>query len=302
MTEQMGPRQLSWERERMLEALDAYRRGLCEPPVIRKWSAALAAGETRASVSGEYEDSGGSDGLTDATAMTFVISTDEVDHHGDIISARGWQLDTYKNNPVFMWAHDYARPVIGRAVEVWSEPHSLMARMEFAPTNFAREIAGLYQAGYQRGVSVGFKPLRFEERRHSKTGALLGLKFLEQELLETSAVPVPANRSALRRALAQAPISREYLQRNSAGLGGAVHHQDEGRRDDGRQDDEAQTSSLQLVWPELSARLDDLEKLAGELAGMSRQVARHGADGADPSGGSATLMQLLQALRWEPHG
>ena len=191
MTEQMGPRQLSWERERMLEALDAYRRGLCEPPVIRKWSAAPAAGETRANVTGEYEDSGGSDGLTDATAMTFVISTDEVDHHGDIISARGWQLDTYKNNPVFMWAHDYARPVIGRAVEVWSEPHSLMARMEFAPTNFAREIAGLYQAGYQRGVSVGFKPLRFEERRHSKTGALLGLRFLEQELLETSAVPVP---------------------------------------------------------------------------------------------------------------
>ena len=302
MTEQMGARQLSWERERMLEALDAYRRGLCEPPIIRKWSAGPGAGEACASVTGEYEDSGGSDGLTDATAMTFVISTDEVDHHGDIISALGWQLDTYKNNPVFMWAHDYARPVIGRAAEVWSEPHSLMARMEFAPTNFAREIAGLYQAGYQRGVSVGFKPLRFEERRHSKTGALLGLRFLEQELLETSAVPVPANRSALRRALAQAPIFREYLQRNSAGLGGAVHHQNDRRRDDGRQDDEAQTSSLQLVWPELSARLDDLEKLAGELAGMSRQVARHGADDADPAGGSATLMQLLQALRWEPQG
>ena len=174
MTEQMGTRQLSWERERMLEALDAYRRGLCEPPIIRKWSAGPGAGEACASVTGEYEDSGGSEGLTDATAMTFVISTDEVDHHGDIISALGWQLDTYKNNPVFMWAHDYARPVIGRAAEVWSEPHSLMARMEFAPTNFAREIAGLYQAGYQRGVSVGFKPLRFEERRHSKTGALLG--------------------------------------------------------------------------------------------------------------------------------
>ena len=171
-----------------------------------------------------------------------------------------------------------------------------MARMEFAPTNFAREIASLYKAGYQRGVSVGFKPLRFEERRHEKTGALLGLRFLEQELLETSAVPVPANRSALRRALAQAPISRDYLQRNCAGLGDAIHLQN-----DGCQDDEAGASSLQLVWPELSARLDDLEKLAGELAEMSRQVARHGADDAGQVGGSATLRQLLEALRWEPN-
>ena len=45
--------------------------------------------------------------------MTFVISTDEVDRHGGVIQAQGWQLDAYLNNPVFLWAHDYSRPVIG---------------------------------------------------------------------------------------------------------------------------------------------------------------------------------------------
>ena len=75
MTEQMGLTQFSWERERMLEALDAYRRGLCEPPIIPKWTAAPGAGEAPANIPGEYEKSGGSDGLPDATAMTFVIST-----------------------------------------------------------------------------------------------------------------------------------------------------------------------------------------------------------------------------------
>ena len=58
-------------------------------------------------------------------------------------------------------------------------------------------MEGLYRQGYQQGVSVGFRPLRFEERRDARTGAFLGIRFLEQELLEISAVPVPANRSAL---------------------------------------------------------------------------------------------------------
>ena len=73
--------------------------------------------------------------------------------------------------------------------------------MKFAPTDFAQKVAVLYRTGFQKGVSVGFKPLRYEERRHEKTGASL-----EQELLETSAVPVPANRNALTRALEQAPL------------------------------------------------------------------------------------------------
>lgn len=96
-------------------------------------------------------------------------------------------------------AHDYRRPAIGRAVALWIEPHRLMARMEFAPSAFAQEVAALYAAGFQWGVSVGFRPIRCEERRDPGTGLGIGLRYLEQELLEVSAVPVPANRSALRR-------------------------------------------------------------------------------------------------------
>ena len=134
-----------------------------------------------------------------AAPVTFVLSTDEVDRHGDVVSADGWVLDAYRRNPVLLWAHDYRRPAIGRAVGLWTEPRRLMARMEFAPTGFAQEVAALYRTGFQWGVSVGFKPLRFEERRDEKTGAFLGVRFLQQELLEVSAVPVPANRNALRR-------------------------------------------------------------------------------------------------------
>ena len=131
--------------------------------------------------------------------VTFVLSTDDVDRHGDVVSADGWRLEAYLQNPVLLWAHDYRHPAIGRAVSVWTEPHRLLAKMEFAPSAFAQEVAALYECGFQWGVSVGFRPIRWEERRDSRTGAYLGLRYLEQELLEVSAVPVPANRRALRR-------------------------------------------------------------------------------------------------------
>lgn len=131
--------------------------------------------------------------------VTFVLSTDEVDRHGDVVCADGWRLEAYRENPVLLWAHDYRHPAIGRAVSVWTEPHRLLAKVEFAPSGFAQEVAALYAAGFQWGVSVGFRPIRWDERRDSRTGAFIGLKYLEQELLEVSAVPVPANRSALRR-------------------------------------------------------------------------------------------------------
>ena len=134
-----------------------------------------------------------------AAPVTFVLSTDEVDRHGDVVCADGWRLDAYRENPVLLWAHDYRHPAIGRALSVWAEPHRLLAKMEFAPSAFAQEVAALYAAGFQWGVSVGFRPIRWEERRDSRTGVCAGLRYLEQELLEVSAVPVPANRSALRR-------------------------------------------------------------------------------------------------------
>ncbi len=194
------------EREWLLESLESYRRGRSDAPLLRKWNGAALARAGGDAGAGAGESSGGpvkADGAE--LPMTFVISSEEVDRHGDVVVAQGWQLAAYRQNPVFLWAHDYTRPVIGRARAVWPEAERLLARMEFAPTDFAREVAALYRSGYQQGVSVGFKPLRYEERRQEQTGAFLGLRFLEQELLEVSAVPVPANRQALRRAGAREP-------------------------------------------------------------------------------------------------
>ena len=130
-----GSKESSWERWHFLESLDAYKHGLGDAPLLRKWAGKDVKGDG---------DS--------AKDMTFVISTDDVDRHGDIIVAEGWRLESFQRNPVFLWSHDYMRPVIGKAVLVWQESHGLLARMEVAPTEFAQEVALFYRGNYQRGV------------------------------------------------------------------------------------------------------------------------------------------------------
>ncbi len=202
-------------RAQLLHDLDAYRRGLAEAPVVCKWVGdaphprplsrrdrgdtdvfhpnpnPLPSRERGVPPPGVRPPEGKGSGLT------FVASTGDVDRHGDTVSLDGWRLDEYRSNPVVLWAHDYRQPAIGVAQPVWNDGRALVAQVQFAPTAFAREVEGLYRQGFQQAVSVGFRPLRFEERRDLRTGGFLGIQFLEQELLEISAVPVPANSRAL---------------------------------------------------------------------------------------------------------
>ena len=223
-----------WEmqmQEELLEALEEYRRGLADAPCVFKWSVmgksdgtgVAATGAADAGAGQEEQGWQGKEMGEDGGAMTFVASTEEVDRHGDVVSVSGWRLDAYRKNPVFLWAHDYSRPAIGRCTEVWTAggeagrgtgvmSGALLAKVEFAPTGFAQEVAGLYRGGYQKGVSVGFRPVQFEERRHPQTGKFLGIRFTEQVLLEVSAAPVPANENAVRRGLSLGVGVEEVLE------------------------------------------------------------------------------------------
>ena len=182
-------------RAALLRALAACARGVGDAPMVCKWG--TLAESVEASGAGPPRYAGDDKSNDPSGPLTFVASTGAVDRHGDTVAPEGWRLDAYRENPVVLWAHDYRRPAIGRTQSVWRDGGTLLARLEFAPTGFASEVEGLYRQGYQQGVSVGFRPLRFEERRDARTGAFLGIRFLEQELLEISAVPVPANRDAL---------------------------------------------------------------------------------------------------------
>lgn len=135
---------------------------------------------------------------TDDRSLDFVISTDQVDRMGDTIAVDGWKLESFRKNPVVLWAHDSSILPVGKASNVRVEDGKLKARATFMPrelSGFADTVMKALKAGFLSASSVGFAPLKYNfvddpQRR-------FGIDFLEQELLEFSIVPIPANPGAL---------------------------------------------------------------------------------------------------------
>jgi HK97 family phage prohead protease len=142
---------------------------------------------------------GASPELAQQDTFTYIASTGGVDRAGDIIDPSGWQLDRYRQNPVVLFAHHWHMPPIGKAEKVWVQENKLMAIVRYADTPLGREVARLNAEGYMAAVSVGFIPLEWEPRINSRTGFPMGLHCHRQELLEISAVPIPANPEAVRK-------------------------------------------------------------------------------------------------------
>lgn len=139
---------------------------------------------------GEVPDQMGSAG-----PMRAVLSTADPDRMGDVVE-QDWRLDGFSLNPVMLWAHQHRDPTVGRILEVKIDGGKLVGNLEFAPTERGKELEALYRGGYLKGVSVGFIPHRIGIRRDAN-GDILGFRFSDNELLEVSAVNVPANPYAL---------------------------------------------------------------------------------------------------------
>lgn len=131
-------------------------------------------------------------------SLDFVISTDTVDRMGDTVAVDGWKLDNFRKNPVVLFAHDSSVMPVAKASDIRIEDGKLKARAEFMPkdiSGFADAVFRAVKGGFLNATSVGFAPIKYNfvddpQRR-------FGIDFIEQELLEFSIVPVPANPEAL---------------------------------------------------------------------------------------------------------
>jgi hypothetical protein len=121
-----------------------------------------------------------------------IASSDDKDRMGDVIKATGWNLKNFLKNPVIQFAHKYDDPPVGIAKNIRVEGNQLLFEPMFHEiTQLSREIKAMFFADppIMRAFSVGFIPTKFnKDNPHI---------IEESELLEISAVPVPANQEAL---------------------------------------------------------------------------------------------------------
>lgn len=140
--------------------------------------------------------------------VIFTISKEVVDRDGDILRASGVDFTNYMKNPVFLSFHNSHEFPLGKVLRFWVENDSVKAEVYF-PTiaelssdlENVSEKAKLvdftyhcYKTGMLNAVSVGFIPTEYKETR-------TGLDVIKWELLEFSAVAVPANQDAIAEAV-----------------------------------------------------------------------------------------------------
>lgn len=160
------------------------------------------------------------DKTDDPDILHMVGSTEAKDADGDIIRVKGWDLSRYKQNPVFMFGHNYQMPPIGIAVKVVKNAKDKVLEfwIKFSKDEFAQRIKALYDEGVMRMSSVGFKPdMKKAKRLPPEPGEeempewTRGWEFNGQTLLELSAVPIGSNPEALARAVTKGIATVEQL-------------------------------------------------------------------------------------------
>ena len=142
--------------------------------------------------------------------VRFKISSEVVDRDGDILIAKGCNFDNFKKNPQFLGFHNYHEYPLGIPKNWGVEGNAVYCDVYFPTidelsTNPAEasEKAKLvdftyhcYKTGMLNAVSVGF--IATDAEPNKETG---GFIVKDWELLEFSAVTVPANQDAIAQAV-----------------------------------------------------------------------------------------------------
>lgn len=194
------------------ESFKAYKDELKERGVIRM--ATGYADWNSKSVSGASE-----------FHIPAVFSDETVDRYGDVILAESFnnsinRKNFFEGNNPLLWAHnmfvDFNNNVpIGNVIDPDYADHSFSGIADFraaAVDEFANKIFQLYKMKTLNAFSVGFRPLElsFEPVKEGQDGPT----FMKCELLEVSAVPIPANPSALAKSIAKGVINSDFVEQH----------------------------------------------------------------------------------------
>jgi len=130
--------------------------------------------------------------------IPFILTSKTVDRDSEVILPDGGDVEEFKTNPVFLWAHDIWSPSIGKVLtKTMNINHLRMsADVQFDLDDpFAALIFNKYAKGHLNAGSIRFRPTQVSPDPVMK--GQKGVTIEKWKLLEFSAVPVPANPQAL---------------------------------------------------------------------------------------------------------
>ena len=121
--------------------------------------------------------------------VEFIVSTGDIDSHGERINVDGIDLVDFKKNPVVLWGHDGFNLPIAKATKIWKSEGKLMARAQFyLKDEFASKVYNYILDGFLNAVSIGGMVKEWGND---------GITISQLLMKEFSVVSVPANQNAL---------------------------------------------------------------------------------------------------------
>lgn len=130
---------------------------------------------------------------SDDNPLDFILSDESVDRMGDVIRASGWDLSSFKSNPIALMGHSHEH-ILGVWENVRIEGKRLMGTLKLAnpgTSPLIDTVRSLLEQRVLRAVSVGFQPIEANPRKGG------GYEYTKSSLHEVSVVAVPANPNAL---------------------------------------------------------------------------------------------------------
>jgi HK97 family phage prohead protease len=196
--------------------------------------------------------------------IRFKISDDQTDRMGEIVDQASWNFKNYMNNPIVLWGHNPAEPenVLGQTLALDTVGGETFAEMQFDDGINPRAALVWKQLlkGTLRTVSVGFIS-------HDSEGNVLK----DNELLEVSVVPIPANPRAIALSLKDGSLSRKdglYLQDS---MTKELAFIDEQLKETDLVD--VETKDVNELKDQISALTELVGKVAGELTEVKTELA-----------------------------
>ena len=134
--------------------------------------------------------------------LTHVITTKQVDRDGEVVIPRGIDVTNYRKNPVVFFNHrSHNDPPVGRNLDMQVSDDEVTAITQFAGVEQmhpqAEMLYRLYRDGFMKSWSVGFRVSK--ESPQPVMAGQTRRTILEWDLLEYSAVGIPANPGAVTR-------------------------------------------------------------------------------------------------------